>query len=58
LENGSFASCPLLDAISLPFLLKLLLSSPDFKKALVTGQKDIDKVWDAYDKSSSNPNNF
>lgn len=25
--------------------------------AFVTGQKDIDKDWDAYDKSSSNPNN-
>jgi len=26
--------------------------------AFVTGQKDINKVWDAYDKSSSNPNHF
>ena len=26
--------------------------------AFVTGQKDIDKDWDAYDKSSSIPNNF
>ena len=24
--------------------------------AFVTGQKDIDKDWDAYDKSSSHPN--